>query len=111
MSFVANDVFTVLRGVAADRFGDDVDTDDVVKTGLPVSILEKPATGGRPVSGRTDTPRTFTMRVRPRAGFTFRQGDRVRSERTGEVYTVDVLVSPRNPVGHSVTRYDLRRVT
>lgn len=113
MSFVATTTVTILRGEAADRFGDPVDDDSVLPlaTRWPASILEKPVTGGKPVDGDTTTPRTYTMRVRPRAGVTLRQNDRVRDERTGATYTVDTQVSPTNPVGHTVTRFDLRRVT
>ena len=109
MSFLATTTISVLRGTAANRYGDEVDTDTVVATKIPASILEKPATGGRPASGRTDTPRGYFLRIW--RVFTFEQGDRVRDERTGLTYAVLTDAPVTNPVGLGSTRLDLQRVT
>lgn len=109
MSFLATTTISVLRGTAEDRYGDEVDTDTVVASRIPASILEKPVTGARPASGRKDTPRTYFLRVW--RTFTFQQGDRVRDERTGYVYAVTTLAPVTNPVGLGSTRLDLQRVT
>lgn len=109
MSFLATTTISVLRGTAADRYGDEVDTDTVVASRIPASILEKPVTGARPASGRTDTPRGYFLRVW--RVFAFQQGDRVRDERTGEIYAVTTKAPATNPVGLGSTRLDLQRVT
>lgn len=109
MSFLATTTVTVLRGTATDRWGDDIDTDTVFATRQPASILERPVTGGKPASGRRDTPRTYALRIR--TNIELRQDDRIRDERTGRVYTIDTLAPQTNPAGHSVTRADLLRVT
>lgn len=109
MSFLATTTVTVLRGTAADRYGDEVDTDTVVATRIPVSLLEKPIVGGRPASGRKDTPRGYTMRIWKSVDI--RQNDRIRDERTGLTYAVTTDAPSTNPVGLGSTRFDLQRVT
>ena len=109
MSFLATTTVTVLRGVATDRFGDEVDTDTVVAGNVPASILERPVTGTRPVSGRKDTPRTYALRCWRVNDV--RQGDRIRDERTGFLYVVTTAAPSTNPVGLGSTRLDLQRVT
>ncbi len=109
MSFLATTKVTVLRGVAENRYGDEVDTDTVVATDIPASILERPVTGGRPASGRKDTQRTHAMRVWKVADI--QQNDRIRDQKTGLVYAVLTEAPSTNPVGLGSTRLDLQRVT
>lgn len=109
MSFLATTLISVLRGTATDRYGDEVDTDTVIASRIPASILEKPATGARPASGRKDTPRSYFLRVWRNVDI--RQNDRVRDERTGWTYAVTTDAPATNPVGLASTRLDLQRVT
>jgi hypothetical protein len=109
VSFLATTKITVLRGTAENRFGDEVDTDTVIATDIPASILERPARGTRPASGRADTPRTYALRVwKP---VDVQQNDRIRDQRTGHVYAVTTEAPSTNPVGLGSTRLDLQRVT
>lgn len=109
MSFLATTTISVLRGTVTDRYGDEADSDAVVATRIPASILEKPASGGRPASGRKDTPRGYFLRVwKP---VDIRQNDRVKDERTGLTYAVLTEAPSTNPVGLGSTRLDLQRVT
>lgn len=109
MSFRASTTVSILRGTTTDRFGDEADTDTVIASGVPASILERPATGARPASGRKDTPRGYAMRVWNSVDL--RQDDRVRDERTGLVYVVLTLAPSTNIAGLGSTRADLQRVT
>lgn len=109
MSFIATTTVTIMRGTAENDYGDEIDTDEPVATGVRASILEQPVTGGRPSSGRKDTPRTYAMRVW--RGVDLRQDDRIRDERTGSVYYVTSLNPSTNPVGLGSTRAVLQRVT
>jgi hypothetical protein len=109
VSFAANTTVSVFRGTVTGPYGDEQDSDEVVASGIPGSILERPVTGGRPVSGRSDTQRTHTLRVW--RTFAFRQGDRIKDEKTGEIFSVVTKVVPRNNVGLGSTRLDLQRVT
>lgn len=109
MSFLATTLITIMRGTVTDRYGDEADSDSVVASRIPASILEKPVTGGRPASGRKDTPRGYFLRVwKP---VDIRQNDRVRDERTGDIYAVTTQAPATNPVGLGSTRLDLQRVT
>lgn len=109
MSFLATTTVTVFRGTASDRYGDEIDTDDIVDTKVPASILELPPTGGRPASGRKDTPRRYTLRIGKRVEL--QQDDRIRDERTGLTYYVTTLGPESARVGLGSTRADLLRVT
>lgn len=108
MSFKATTTVTVLRGTATDRYGDEMDTDTVVATNVPASILERPVTGARPASGRKDTPRTYALRTWRRD---LQQNDRIRDEKTGRTYVVTTDAPATNPLGLGSTRLDLQRVT
>jgi len=108
--FLATTTATILRGTAVNRFGDEIDTDTVVQTRVPVSILPGAARGARPASGRRDTPRPYVLRIS--GAVTIQQDDRIRDERTGWMFAVTTLddLTP-NQVGHGVTRADLQRVS
>lgn len=112
MSFSATTTVSVIRGTASDayeEYGDGVDTDEVIATRLAASILELPATGGRPAAGRADTPRRYALRIW--RVLELRQNDRIRDERTDELFYVTTAVKPRGRVGLSSTRAELQRVT
>jgi hypothetical protein len=109
MSFQATTTVAILRGTVIGDYSDELDSDEEVASGVRASILERPVTGGRPVSGRSDTQRTHTMRMWKVVDL--RQGDRVRDERTGAIYSVLTLAPSTNPVGLGSTRADLQRVT
>lgn len=105
----AHTTVSVKRGTVTGDYGDELDSDDIIATRLPASILEAPARGGRPVSGRTDTPRPYTLRMWRR--FELRQGDRIVDERTGREYVITTLAPTTRFVGLGSTRADLQRVT
>jgi hypothetical protein len=109
MSFRANTVISILRGTVIDAYGDEADADTEVASGIPASILQRPVTGGRPVSGRADTERTYALRVwRP---VDLRQDDRVK-DRRGRIYVVTTVVPAEDAMpGLTSTRADLQRVT
>lgn len=109
MSFLATTTVTITRGTAENAYGDEIDTDEVVASKVPASILERPVTGARPASGRADTPRIYAMRVWKTVDL--RQNDRVRDERTGRTFYVTTEAPSTNPVGLGSTRVDLQRVT
>lgn len=109
MSFIATTTITLLRGTAQDSFGDTVDLDQAVASEVPFSILEVGSAARRPNEGRTDNVRNYMGRCYP--SLEIRRDDRVRDERTGQVYTVDEVVTPVNPVGHTFRSIKLRRVT
>lgn len=109
MSFTATTTVAITRGETTDDYGDPIEANTVVAAGVPASILEQQSRAQRPVDGRTDNVRSYTMRVR--TNVTVLRDDRVHDEQTGVVYTIDEVVTPVNPAGHPVRRVVLRRVT
>lgn len=108
--FTATTTITLLGGIGVDGYGDPVDTDEVKLEGVSASILEQAMTSrSRPVDGRTDQVRSYTLRVGPTVDLLKYQ--RVRDERTGDVYTLDTVTRPVNPVGHRTFSAVLRRIT
>ena len=106
---LATTTITIMRGTVTGPYDDDLDSDQVVASKVPASILERPVTGGRPASGRTDTQRTHALRVwKP---VDIRQDDRVKDERTGAVYSGTSAAPCTTPVGRGSTRAALQRGT
>src|SRR5688500_17450668 len=99
MTFTATTRVAILRGEGVDEFDDPIELDGQVASGVPASILEQGSTAKRPVEGRTDNVRGYTMRVHPNV--TVRRDDRVRDLTTGFIYTIDEVVTPVNPAGHA----------
>lgn len=110
MTWRATTTVAVLRGVGTDRFGDEVDVDQVVRDNIPASLIEQqPNSRSRPADGRTDQVRSYTLRVHP--DVVLLRGDRIRDERTGETYVGDFGATPANPAGHRTRRLTVRKVT
>lgn len=110
MSFRATTTVTVLRGMAVDSYGDPYETDTAVYERVPMSIMEQGASSrSRPVDGRTDQVRAYTGRCGTR--WTIQRDDRIRDERDGTVYTVDMVTTPRNVAGGASRNLTLRRVS
>jgi hypothetical protein len=110
MTWRATTTVTVLRGEGTDAWNDTIDIDTPVYEGVRMQISEGGASSrSRPVDGRTDQVRSFTGRCSAR--WQLRKDDRVRDERTGDVYTIDFLVTPPNPVNGGTWNLTLRRVS
>lgn len=109
MQAIATTRISVLRGTSVDAYGDEVDIDTPVASGIPASLTEQ----SRRVTTRDDpTPRIVRYTVaRVAAGTDIQDLDRVRDERTGAVYIVDAVSSMANPAVTPDIRLDLRRTT
>lgn len=109
MNAVATTTVAILRGTSTDDFGDTVESTTAVATGVPASLIEQ----RRVVTTESDPqPRAvvfFTGRVSATTDVT--DGDRLRDERTGEIYLVDSVSRTSSPVMTNDRRLDLRRVT
>lgn len=105
----ANTRISVLRGTSVDVFGDEIDTDTPVATGIPASIVEQT----RRVTTRDDpTPRIVRYAVgRVTAGTDITDQDRLRDESTGAVYIVDAVSQMTSAAVAADLRLDLRRTT
>jgi hypothetical protein len=109
MQVIATTRVSILRGTTTDAYGDEQDTDTVVHTGIPASLIEQ----SRRVTTRDDpTPRIVRYAVaRVPANTDITDQDRVRDERTGAVYIVEATSSMANPAATPDIRLDLRRTT
>lgn len=109
MRATATTTMTVLRGTTTDGFGDEVDLDTPVYTGLPFSLIEQ--------SRRVSDPATGTPRIvrvvygRTNAGTDLLTADRLRDERTGSVYVINAVTQQAGVGGTPDLRIDMERVT
>jgi len=105
----ANTTIAVLRGTSTDGYGDETDTDTPVATGIPASLIEQT----RRVTTRDDpTPRIVRYAVgRVTAGTDVTDQDRIRDERTGDIYIVDAVSAMNSAAVAADLRLDLRRTT
>jgi hypothetical protein len=106
---IATTTIAILRGTSTNAWGDEIDTDTPIYTGIPAALTEQ----SRRVTTRDDpTPRIVRYAVaRVAAGTDVTDQDRVRDERTGAVYIVDTVSSMANPALTADLRLDLRRTT
>lgn len=109
MLALATTTLTVYRGTTTDDFGDAGDTDTIVHTGIPASLVEQT----RRVTTRDDpTPRIIRAAVgRVTAGTDITDQDRIKDERTGAVYIVDAVSQMTSAAVAADMRLDLRRTT
>lgn len=105
----ANTTVAVLRGTSTDAYGDAVDTNTAVATGIPASLIEQT----RRVTTRDDpTPRIVRYTVgRVTAGTDITDQDRIKDERTNAIYIVDAVSSMNSAAVAADLRLDLRRTT
>lgn len=109
MSWLANTTVTILRGSQVDEYGDEVDDDTAVATGVRASLLERTVTDLDRETGGTRQLRRVTGRVGTQVDI--REGDRIKDERTDEIYAVNTLTRPTGFTHVSSIRLDLDRTT
>lgn len=100
---------SILGGGTDSDFGDVLDSDTPATSGIPASIIE-----GRQVVATESDPQARIIRYytgRLPAGTVVDDSQRIKDENTNEVYVIDNVTYPQNPVIPSDVRLDLRRVT
>lgn len=109
MLALATTTLTVYRGTSTDAYGDEQDTNTVVHTGIPASLVEQT----RRTTTRDDpTPRVIRYTVgRVTAGTDITDQDRLLDERTGAVYIVEAVSSMASAAVAADLRLELRRTT
>ena len=93
----ANTTVAILRGTTTNAYGDTVDVDTAVATGIQASILERNRRTYLAAEAAYRVIRTYTGRVT--AGTDVRKGDRLRDEGNSQVYLVTDLNSTPGSVG------------
>ena len=109
MIAVPTTTVTILGGQTESDYGDPMDSDTVIATDIPAAIVE----GRQIIATESDLQarvvRYYTGRV-PN-GTAIDDSQKIRDERTGEVYSIDNVTAPRNAIIPQDVRLDLRRVT
>lgn len=88
----ATTTVSILRGTAENADGDLVDNPTAVVTGVTASIRELTRLNRTEASQRSQTVRSFLIRVALRTGV--QPADRIKDERTGLIYLVDWVQAP-----------------
>lgn len=109
MYAVANTKVSILTGTSVDEWNDTVDGTAVRAEGVPASLIEKSRLITTP---EQPTPRVIRYAVaRLPATTVIGEEDRIRDERTGNVYAI-TAVTGQPGIGHTPDlRLDLKYVT
>lgn len=110
MQEIANTTVAVLRGTAANAYGDPVDTRIPVYTGISAYLGER---SKQAFDSASQTPRTVRSVVCVVPGWTdVHTTDQIQDESTGYVYAIEDVLKPPTLMGAPVDEVlTLRRVT
>lgn len=108
MYAVATCTISILRGTATDLvYGDSYDTMQVVAAGVPASIIERQQKIVTPGNPQPRIVRSIDGIVG--SGVDITDADRIRDEKTGQVYVVTAVINSALPGMSSDTQLELRR--
>lgn len=96
---------TIYRGQGVDDWGDAIDEDTPVATGVLASILEQKVSSSTEVTTQPHNYRYARLRVRN--GTDIQVNDRIKDERKNETWTILNISPLQNPVMGQDTRVDL----
>ena len=97
-TFLPTTTVTVLRGAPVeDSFGDLIDVDTIVATGLDAAVMEQEQTYSPPAEQRGGVVESY--RIRLHAGTDVREGDRIRDDHTSTMYRVVEVTHARTTTG------------
>jgi len=103
----ATTTITIYRGQADDEWGDPKDTDTIVGSEIPASLLEQSQYFRAEI---TTQPRNYRYaRLRVDSSIDIQYNDRIKDEKTGWIWTIRNLSTYQNPVRQQDTRADLQR--
>lgn len=101
---------SILRGMAADPYGDVADNGTVAASGIPGSVLEQsPRSNTSRVDGAPRTVRRYTCRLP--VWVDVQDDDQVRDDTTGYTYAIVQIKTNRNPATGRRITLDLIRVS
>lgn len=86
----------MLRGSAVNAYGDEIDGTTAVASKIVGSVIERSRKVFDPQSGRVATVRYLIGRFPSNSAI--QDGDRIKDEKTGEVFVVSALNHPTNAV-------------
>ena len=104
----ATTTITIYRGQTEDEWGDDIDLNTVVDTGVVASITELEA---KPFTETSMVPRVIRTAIgRVGSQVDIRANDRIYDEKHNETWTIRSISRKQSPVCATDTRLDLQRV-
>lgn len=106
--FLPSTTVTIKRGFKTDEFGDEIDGNTVVASGVPCAVASADQRSFRPAEIRSGVVESFTLRFRP--GVVVQEQDRVVDERHGFSYQVVSVFNPQSVVGPADVRAVATRV-
>lgn len=106
MNSRATTTVTIYRGTSYDpEYGDEIDSDTIVATGVIASIIEQTVEAETEI---TTLPRSQRFaKARFTWGTDIRQNDRILDEKTDEIWTIVQISRRANPVVKQDMRVDL----
>lgn len=108
MMGLATGRFSVLRGSTLNDYGDEVDGTTPALSGIGGSVIERSRKVFNPADGRVSTIRELTGRF-PH-GTDIQDGDRIKDEKTGEIFVVAAVYRGSNAIVPSDVVTDLTLV-
>lgn len=91
-----------------DEFGDPLDNESVASTGNPFSITQQSQRQWLPAENRTTIINNIAARCR--GNVDVKNTDRLRDERTGQLYMIESIVHPQDPIGAAAISFTLKQV-
>jgi hypothetical protein len=101
----ATTTISIFRGESTDEWGDPVDNDTIVASGVIASILEKKTWSSPEVSTQPHNYRYARLRIRKT--IEVQTNDRIKDERNNETWLITNISSLQNPVVGQDKRIDL----
>lgn len=101
----ATTTVSILRGQSTDEWGDAVDNDTIVASGVLASILEQKTWSSPEVSTQPHNYRYARLRIR--SNIEVQTNDRIRDERHNQTWLVTNISPLQNPVVGQDKRIDL----
>jgi hypothetical protein len=96
---------SILRGQSDDEWGDTIDNDTIVASGVLASILEQKTWSSPEVSTQPHNYRYARLRVKK--GTDVQTNDRIKDERTNDIWLITNISPIQNPVLGQDLRIDL----
>lgn len=93
----ANARVSILRGTETDTYGDEVDIQAVVQTGVLAAIEERSRRVYLPAEGGHRVVKSLSCRIGRQVAL--EKGDRIKDEATGTIYLITELAEPTPVVG------------
>ncbi|WP_405708478.1 hypothetical protein OG264_11705 [Streptomyces xanthophaeus] len=105
----ATTTVSILRGSSVDEWGDAMDNDTVVASGISASIIERHTEPFSEVTGNPKVLRKATLRIG--SEHDLRTNDRIHDERNNETWVILEISKVQNPVCAMDTKALLHRTT